>query len=584
MVGVLAVWLVAALIGALLRRRTVPEEPGRLPIAVLAAIAVAALGVGLVLLPVSVTPEAFPQHPDTIFHLGVSQWMVEHHDASFLHAEDFRRLSGPGGYQAAFHAMVATIAQISGASVVVSTSSFVLVIAGVAWPLGCVFLARTLFGPNLAVTLSAGVLSVAFSAYPFMLMGYGVVWPNLFAQTLLPGALALLAVVMSAAHRQSPPLTSKLRALLLLFATLPGLAVAHPNALLTFLMFGFLMAAGIIVSKAWDLRRSRPLLATSWIAGLVMAIGLVYVVSTVIPTKGGGMRFSVRPGPELPIGKALQDTLLFAQPGAPALWVLAALVAVGAGIVLVRGRHRRWLVAAVIITSALFFLNVAVDNPTTRMFTWPWNNTAPRLAAIVVLPAVLLATVGLASGARYLQALLGLQTRVRLPPWTPAVVVPLLFVMATGGAYVEIHRTVLNPYFHPDPAFSLVTRAELQALQTLARHIPPTAVVAENPWNGGSYMYVVSGRLMLFPTVSDRAGGDRTLLATSLDEVGSSPEVCAAARRENVQFAITGGRSVRSKGGTQYPGVDAVRSSDAFQKVAKEGPYTLYRMVSCAES
>jgi len=34
MVGVLAVWLVAALIGALLRRRTVPEEPGRLPIAV----------------------------------------------------------------------------------------------------------------------------------------------------------------------------------------------------------------------------------------------------------------------------------------------------------------------------------------------------------------------------------------------------------------------------------------------------------------------------------------------------------------------------------------------------------------------
>jgi len=144
MVGVLAVWLVAALIGALLRRRTVPEEPGRLPIAVLAAIAVAALGVGLVLVPVSVTPEAFPQHPDTIFHLGVSQWMVEHHDASFLHAEDFRRLSGSGGYQAAFHAMVATIAQISGASVVVSTSSFVLVIAGVAWPLGCVFLARTL--------------------------------------------------------------------------------------------------------------------------------------------------------------------------------------------------------------------------------------------------------------------------------------------------------------------------------------------------------------------------------------------------------------------------------------------------------
>src|SRR5665647_3812442 len=101
-------------------------------------------------------------------------------------------------------AMVATIAQLSGASVVVSTSSLVLVIAGVAWPLGCIFLARTLFGSDLAVTLSAGVVSVAFSAYPFILMGYGVLWPNFFGMALLPAALALLAVALSAADKQSP--------------------------------------------------------------------------------------------------------------------------------------------------------------------------------------------------------------------------------------------------------------------------------------------------------------------------------------------------------------------------------------------
>lgn len=192
--------------------------------------------------------------------------MVEHQDASFLNAEAFRRSSGPGAYQAAFHTMVATTAQLSGAPVVVSTSSFVLVIAGVAWPLGCVFLARTLFGSDLAVTLSAGVVSVAFSAYPFTLMGYGVLWPNLFGLTLLPAALALLAVVMSAAHRQSPPLTSRLRAMLLLLATLPGLAVAHPNALVTDLLFGYLMAAGIILDKAWEMRRGRPWPAAASVA------------------------------------------------------------------------------------------------------------------------------------------------------------------------------------------------------------------------------------------------------------------------------------------------------------------------------
>ena len=579
--GILAVWLMAAAVGSLLGRHTSSEEPSRLPLAALIVTAIAAVAVGLVLLPVSLTPEAFPQHPDTIFHLGVTQWMVDHQDVSFLHAEDFRRSTGLGPYPAAFHAMVSTTAQLSGASVVVSTSSFVLVIAGVAWPLGCIFLARTVFGSDLAVTLSAGVISVAFSAYPFMLMGYGVLWPNLFGQVMLPGALALLAVMLSAAHRQSSPLTSKLRAVVLLLATLPGLAVAHPNALVTFLVFGYLMAAGIILERAWERRRDYPWPAAASVAGLVMVTGLGFLASTVVEPKAGGMRLTPGLGPELPPGEAISDTLLFAPLGTTELWVLAALVAVGAGIVLVRYRGLRWLIAAQIVASGLFYLAAAVDTPTARLVTWPWYNQTPRLAAIVVLPAILLATAALVSGARLLRSQLG------LPQWAAAVAVPLLFVVSTSGAYLDAHRRVLDPFFNPVPALSWANNEELQALHTLARHIPPDAVVSENPWNGASYLSVISSRHMLFPTEKDRTLGDRTLLALRLDDVGSSPEVCAAARREHVRFAITGGRPVASvarTGKTDYVGVDRVGRSDAFRKVAKEGPYTLYRMVRCAKA
>jgi hypothetical protein len=163
----------------------------------------------------------------------------------------------------------------------------------------------------------------------------------------------------------------------------------------------------------------------------------------------------------------------------------------------------------------------------------------------------------------------------------------LLFVVSTSGAYVGAHRRVLDPFFNPVPALSWANKEELQALHTLARHIPPDAVVSENPWNGASYMSVISSRHMLFPTEKDRTLGDRTLLALRLDDVGSSPEVCAAARREHVRFAITGGRPVASvarTGKTDYVGVDRVGRSDAFRKVAKEGPYTLYRMVRCAKA
>src|SRR4029079_19666287 len=97
-----------------------------------------------------------------------------------------------------------------------------------------------------------------------------------------------------------------------------------------------------------------------------------------------------------------------------------------------------WVVAAAVMTSALLFLNLAVDTPAVRLVTWPWNNQSPRLAALVVLPAILLATVALAASARLFAA--GgrrlLKGRVGLPPWAPAVAVSLLFVVATGGVYM----------------------------------------------------------------------------------------------------------------------------------------------------
>ncbi|MBE3076628.1 MAG: hypothetical protein IMZ75_17140 [Actinobacteria bacterium] len=577
-VGVLAVWLTAATLGALLHRHTPQEEPHRLPIAELVATAIAAVAVAAVLLPVSRTPEAFPQHPDTIFHLGAAQWMVEHHDASFLHVLSFSTTSGGGFYPAAFHAMVATTALLSGAPVVVATSSFVLVIAGVAWPLGCVFLARTLFGSDLAVTISAAVASVAFSAYPFMLMGFGVLWPLFFGMALIPSALALLAVVVSAADPQSAPMRSKTRAILLLLVIVAGIALVHPNAFVTFLLFGYLMVAGVVLGRAWEMRRDRPRRAAATVLGLVMATALAFFASTLSTGKSSRMMTSGARGPELPSDEAVQDMLLLAPRDATELRVLALLVVVGGIIILMRYRGRRWPVAAVILTSALFYVNVAVDSPTARLFTWPWNNNAVRLAAIVVLPATLLVTVALATGARLLQ------TRTPLPRWASAVAMPLLFLVATGG-YVTAHRNVLNPFFHPVPSSSWASNAELRALHRLARYVPPDAVVAENAWNGGSYMYVVSGRHMLFPTEKAREPGDRMLLALRLDDVGTSPEVCAAARRQHVQFAITGGRPfawARKRGTTEYAGVDAVGSSNAFRKVARDDPYTLYQMVKCA--
>jgi hypothetical protein len=163
------------------------------------------------------------------------------------------------------------------------------------------------------------------------------------------------------------------------------------------------------------------------------------------------------------------------------------------------------------------------------------------------------------------------------------VLVPAGFVVATGG-YVDQHRDMIDRYWHPSVYRSWASEPELQALRELASRIGPDDVTAANPWNGGTYLYLVSGRTLLIPSEKVRGVADRALLADRLDQVGTDAAVCAAARRHHVRFAITGGRPF-SSGGTDwktYPGIDGVPDSSAFTREAVAGPFTLWRLTSCA--
>ena len=144
-------------------------------------------------------------------------------------------------------------------------------------------------------------------------------------------------------------------------------------------------------------------------------------------------------------------------------------------------------------------------------------------------------------------------------------------------------RDVLTRYFQPSDEQSWASDTELRALRSLSTSIPTDAVVAANPWTGATYLYVVSGRRLLVPTEKTNYAGDVALLSARLDEVGDDPEVCAAAQRQRVEWAITGGRpaSDRDSAVSPFEGVDAIGDSAAWQKVRTEEPYTLYRRVAC---
>jgi hypothetical protein len=542
-------------------------------------LAFAFLAVAVVLARVTGTPDHFPQHPDTIFHLGDALWMTQQRDVSVLHAFHFMATGRSGTYPAAFHVITATTSLLSGANVVVATQSAVLVMGGLVWPAGLVLLGRALLGNRPEVVAATAVSSVLFTAFPFTIMGFGVLWPNLFGQALLPGLVATAFAALARWMPHRAPVGPAVPAALVTVVGLPGLTLAHPNALICFLVLGYLAVAVAVLRSAWDLR-SRPLAAVARVGALLVVTAAAAVASLVV--RSPSMVATGEPGPERGLRAAVIDTVFFG-PRHGAQLPLLTVVAVLGGLVVLLRRHRGagWLPVAASVFAGLYLLNVAVDDDTARYLTWPWYNNAIRLAVAGSLPSALCAAAGFV-------ALGTLVARVaRAVPTARAVATGLVlaaFLVVTHG-YVYPHQAFLRGYYHPSVAKSWASDDELRALRELSTRIPDGAVTAANAWNGGTYLYVVSGKPLLVPTEKALFDGDRTLLAARLDQVGTDPEVCAAARRQDVQFALTGGKPFAWAGAKRvalYAGIDRVGSSPAFSKVATAGPYTLYRLTTCA--
>ena len=571
--SVVALWVVCGLAGLVPPLRARAAEGPLWPLLVGAGIGLA--GVAATLVSVSRSADAFPQHPDTVFHLSTTRWMLETADVSSLDAAGYANATGTGFYPAAFHAVATTVAQLSGATVVTSVSATVLVTAGLVWPLGLMLLARRVLGPTVEVTLSAAVASVAFSAFPYWFFGYGVLWPNLMGQALLP---AMLAAVVALVGR-----TDRANAAVVLVLGLPGLALAHPNALIALGIMGVLIVVFALVRGSWSARH-RPLVSVGTAVAALAVAAAAAAVWAAATTRSGSMRESNPPGPEMSRQDALLDVLLFAPRDADRLWVPAVLVLAGVVVVALRHRSQLWLPTALAVVGGLYFLNAAVDTGATRLLTWPWYNNTPRLAALVVVPAAVLLAAALAAAVDALQDLVPRRRPLGATAATAAVCAAYLVV--TLGADTRAHRNLVDTFFNERSSNTWVTRSELAALRELGRKLPQDAVVAENPYNGGSYLYLVSGRRLLYPSEKAMTEGDLKLLGRELDEVGRNPEVCAASRRQHVSHVLTGGTSSsfgpsRNKA---YAGLSAVSLSPAFEYVAKAGPYRLFKIVDCAGS
>jgi hypothetical protein len=404
---------------------------------------------------------------------------------------------------------------------------------------------------------------------------------------LVPGVLGCL---LSVAGRAVDDLIGRARAVTVTLVALPGLFFAHPNSVATLGLVGYVLV--FVVTVTWVAQGAwhHPRHAVPAVLALV-APPLLWVAAQSIHRIAIVAQVHDNSPPDETKTRVLTEALLNnPRFGAP-LWVTSAFVLVGFVVALRRVRTL-WLPVLHVVTWLVFLGVAAYQSNFSQLITGFWYNTSPRLAAITVIPGVLLAALGLMSVSRLIARAVrrvAPQVRGRGPQVSLAVsaLVLVAYLPSTGWNNAAQHQGRLEPFYFPkDPAQMLLTLDGERALERLAPSIPPGRLVAVNPWRGTNLLYAFTGHPVLFPTqtaVLVSPSPIRDLVAREIDRVAERPDVCDAVRRLDVTYVITGGTNfmVNRAGLTNYPGIDRVPGQPGFARVADSGPYTLWRITAC---
>jgi hypothetical protein len=377
-------------------------------------------------------------------------------------------------------------------------------------------------------------------------------------------------------------------AVLATLGAVPGLALAHPNALVSLVVF-VVLAVGTRFALQW--RRlggevGRRAAVKLGVLVLVVVLGLLVVpqVSQQVADTA-----SYDWGAHDPFGSSLRDSMLLALQIGPIPWGLLGVVAIGL-VVCARRVRLRWVIVTWLACIVLFIVAATGRPGWGSLVTGYWYNDKVRIGALVTVPAAVMAAVGTQTLARWLTRLLdsftpAMTDRTRRP-WALAVTsgagAVALVLVVTGGASHQQAGDIVNRYYHPgEPYQVLLTEADDQALGRLARLIPPDVVTANVPANGSAFLYAFHNRPVLFESLLLDPDPDHALIGEHLREAATRPDVCDALRREGVEYAITGPERYWLNLYQRTAGIAKLEEAPGFQQVGAAGRYKLFRIQAC---
>jgi hypothetical protein len=535
-------------------------------------------------------PENFAQRFDNVFHLNAIQYILETGNASSLTLGGMAGGEGGGAiYPSAWHSVAALISQLAGCDVVVAENVFNILIGAIVWPVAMIFLVHQIVGPRPVALAVAGVFSAGFSAFPISIMDFGPLFPNILSYALLPAALALVIGLCRVSYDHDR--TDRPALWMSLAISVPALALSQTNGLLSLLAFSLplclwvatreLLTSSNAANQSWRRKSTVIGIALLGLLGFVLAWKLLRP----LVDYDGWAPFTSQTG-------AVGEVVLNGPIGRPVTWGVSILALIGLQRVL-RGSKSVWIALCWLVPVILYCTTASSPKGQWRMLlTGGWYQDSYRLAALLPVFAIVLAAIGYlfiwdrvhVPVAGILNRIGGRMRRYRSEVASVAaagVFVAVAVLASQLGTMQGITQEAAKAYVM-GPDAPIVDSEELQLIHRLPDEVPADAVIAVNPWNGGSLAYALAGRKVTTYHMFSTNDAELRQIDQDIGTAVAGSETCNIAKERRIDFILDFGSRylANSAAAKEFPGVVDV-TSPGVKVVDRQGHARLLAVTAC---
>lgn len=538
---------------------------------------------------------AFCQEWDNTTHINMIKSFVETGNYSTLAATSYGIgnmsptgiVSSVGFYPAAWHMLCAILVSALGVSVTASINVVNFALSAVIFQTSMACFLSVLFEKDERLLRSGAIIASAFFSFPWLFLVYGPIFPNLMAFSLMPAAMAFFILFF----RENCKLVNKILIFVVFLISCATLAVAQTNALFAAVLILWPFLTSLVA------RKSNGKKATVYLIMTALFIGIWYVFYK-LPMLQGVYSFTW----SATAGKweAIVDILTTTYRGS--VTSLPLVLALGAGIyVCFKEKQHRWLAVSYAICCFCLWVDLAFDGTLKHYLVGAFYTDQFRVAAVVSVAAIPVATLGLAKIIEYFENRFCQREIVLLLCAAILVYLPSCDIKGLGEIetpFGHFKQSVAYEYNTKDAEAEesavFLDEEEEEFLNQVAEITNKTGGIVINcPYDGSAFAYGLDEINILYRTLSVSSANNNVIdnieIRLRLNEISTNSAVQSSVKALNAQYVLLLDNLGNKHTETLYPGfeksewkglISITDNTEGFELLLSKGDMRLYKIVA----